>query len=76
MFKEDDYVNGVATFPLRFRNVRPEFDFKLWPDALLNVRFGVPGQGNFEATVPVNLRYFNPYRDRLQVYERQPFSSR
>ena len=71
--KRVDFVNGVATFPLRFRRVRPEFDFKLWPDALLNVRMGIPGQGNYEATVPVNLRHFNPFRDRLQVYEGSRF---
>ena len=71
--RQQDFVEGVASYPLRFRTVRPEFDFELWPDALLNVRLGVPGQGNYEATSPVMLRYFNPLRDRLQVYEGSRF---
>ena len=68
-----DFQDDVATFAWRFRTVRPEFDFRLWPDALLNVRLGVPGQGNYEASVPVIVRSFNPFRDRLQQYEGSRF---
>ena len=68
-----DFHDGVANYPLRFRTVRPEFDWELIPYALLNVRLGVYGQGNFEATVPVKIREFNPFRDQLQKYERSRF---
>lgn len=68
-----DFVDGVASYSLPFRNVRPEFDWDLMPVALLNVRLGVYGEGNFEATVPVVIRQFNPFRDRMQQYERSRF---
>ena len=68
-----DFIDGVARYTLRFRTVRPEFDWDLMPIAMLNVRLGVYGEGNFEATVPVEIRQFNPFRDRLQQFERSRF---
>ena len=68
-----DFRDGSACYTLRFRNVRPEFDWELMPCALLNVRLGVYGQGNFEATVPVAIREFNPMRDELQQYRDSRF---
>ena len=68
-----DFYDGVASYALRFQTVRPEFDWELIPVALLNVRLGVPGEGNFEASVPVEIRKFNPFRDQLQKYERSRF---
>jgi hypothetical protein len=62
-----DFHDGVASYALRFRTVRPESDWRLHSDALVNVRLGVFGQGNFEASVPVAIRKFNPVRDRLQL---------
>jgi len=69
----EDFFDGVASYALRFRTVRPEFDWELIPYALLNVRLGVPGEGNFAASVPVKIRQFNPLRDQLQKYERSRF---
>ena len=62
-----DFKDGVASYALPFRTVHPESDWRLHSDALANVRLGVFGQGNFEASVPVELRKFNPVRDRLQL---------
>jgi hypothetical protein len=62
-----DFTNGVARYAMRFRTVHPAFDLELRPEALVNVRLGVYGQGNFAATAPVELRKFNPFRDRLQL---------
>ena len=63
-----DFVDGVASYALRFRNVRPEFDFGLHSEAIVNVRLGAAGQGNFSASAPVVIRSFQPFRDRLQLY--------
>ena len=71
--RKGDFIDGVASYLLRFRNVRPEFDFDLMPVALLNVRLGVYGVGNFEASTQVIIREFNPYRDRMQLYEGSRF---
>ncbi|NOZ40181.1 MAG: hypothetical protein GXP24_08145 [Planctomycetes bacterium] len=71
----EDFLDGVASYALRFQTVRPEFDWELIPVALLNVRLGIPGEGNFEASIPVEIRQFNPFRDQLQKYERSRFLS-
>ncbi len=65
--KGDFDADGLATYRLRFRTVRPEFDVGLHADALVNVRLSVRGQGNYEVSVPVLIRKFNPVRDRLQL---------
>jgi len=62
-----DFTDGVASYALRFRTVRPEFDLGLHSEAMVNVRLGVFGQGNIAASVPVQIRNFNPFRDRLQL---------
>jgi hypothetical protein len=67
--QREDFVDNVASYALRFRTVRPEFDFELWAGALLNVRLGIHGQGTYEASVPVIVRRFDPFRDSLQQYE-------
>ncbi len=62
-----DFVEGTAFYRLPFRTVRPEMDLALRSQGLLNVRLGVAGQGNYEATVPVAIRPLNPVRDTLQL---------
>ncbi len=64
-----DFSEGVASYALRFRTVEPEFDFGLRSEALVHVRLGVFGQGNFAASVPVQIRSFNPFRDQWQLHQ-------
>lgn len=61
-----DFEGGIAELPLRFRRVSPEFDWQLCTAALLNVRLGVYGGGNFEASIPVQIQEFNPIRDEMR----------
>ena len=80
-----DFSDGLASYVLPFRAFKPEHDFELRPDgqlevrhgvyadAQLQVRLGVFGEGNFAATVPVPLWNFNPFRDRLQMFEGSRF---
>lgn len=68
-----DFVDGVALYAVRFRAFTPEFDDELRPYAQLNARLGVFGQGSYSATVPVVLWEFNPFRDRLQLFEGSRF---
>ncbi len=71
---EHDFVDGLAIYALRFRRgFGPEFDDELRPDAQLNVRLGVFGEGNYSATVPVPLWEFSPFKDRLQMFEGSRF---
>ncbi|QEG34215.1 hypothetical protein [Bythopirellula goksoeyrii] len=72
---ESMYADDLAMVRLRFRQLRPEFDLDLCTSALVNVRLGVPGVGNFEASAPVELRRFNPFREQLQYYEGSRFYS-
>jgi hypothetical protein len=69
-----DFVDGVAFYRLPFRTVRPEWDLELRSQGLLHVRLGVTGQGNYEASVPVSIRHFNPVRDQLQHLEGSRFA--
>jgi hypothetical protein len=62
-----DFVDGVATYELRFRGIAPERQFHLLPDAVLELRLGAFGQGNYSASAPVVLRLFNPLRDHRQL---------
>ncbi len=62
-----DFTDGVASYALRFRKTRPAFDVGLHSEAMVNVRLSVFGQGNFSASVPVQIRAFSPFRDRLQL---------
>jgi hypothetical protein len=68
-----DFEGGVAAYVLPFRDVEPEFDDELCTSGQINVRLGVVGDGDFAATVPVVLREFNPYRDRLQMFQGSRF---
>ena len=68
-----DFHEGVALYVFQFRDFAPEFDDELRPDAQLNVRLGVFGEGNFSATIPVPLWEFSPFRDRLQKFEGSRF---
>jgi hypothetical protein len=61
-----DFRDGIAELPLRYRRASPEFRWDLCTAALLNVRLGVPGAGNFEASVPVAIQEFNPIRDEMR----------
>ena len=61
-----DFHEGIAELPLRFRRASPEFRWDLCTAALLNVRLGVAGQGNFEASVPVAIQEWNPIRDEMR----------
>ncbi len=72
---ESMFVENLAEIKLRFRKVRPEFDLGLCTSALVHVRLGVPGTGNFEASIPMDLRKFNPYREQLQYQEGSRFFS-
>jgi hypothetical protein len=63
------FVDGVATVELRFRRAAPEWQLALLPDAMIEVRLGAYGEGNFAASAPVLLRPFNPLRDWHQLYE-------
>ncbi len=67
------FKDGLAMYVLPFRAFNPEFDDELRPDAQLNVRLGVFGEGNFAATTPVPLWQFSPFRDRLQMFEGSRF---
>ena len=65
--EKTDFADGVANYRLRFRKINPEIDVALHAEALVNVRLSVFGVGNFQASVPVLIRPFNPVRDRLQL---------
>jgi hypothetical protein len=73
LVRVQDFVQGAATYVLRFRNTGPEWQFDLLPDAVLNARLGATGHGDFEASTPVYLRPFNPLRDNLQLLEETRF---
>lgn len=65
--RSEDFVDGVATYTLPFRNTAPEWEFDLLPGAVLTVQLGATGHGNFSAAAPVVVRAFNPLRDDLQL---------
>jgi hypothetical protein len=65
----EDFVDGAACYTLKFRRTAPEWQFDLLPDALLTVKLGAYGHGNFAASAPVILRKLNPLRDDLQLLE-------
>ena len=71
--KADDFVDGVVTFNLPFRRTAPEWQFDLLPDAVVEVRLGVFGDGNFAASAPVVIRQFNPLRDNRQQHLKSRF---
>lgn len=62
-----DFVNGVASYEFRFRGTAPEWQFHLLPDAVLELRLGAFGHGNYSASAPVVIRSFNPLRDHRQL---------
>ena len=68
-----DFVDGVATYQLRFWRSAPEWQFDLLPDAMLTARLGAFGHGNYAASKPVVVRPFNPLRDNLQLLEETRF---
>lgn len=65
----EDFVDGAACYTFKFRRTAPEWQFDLLPDALLTVKLGAYGHGNFAASAPVILRKLNPLRDNLQLLE-------
>jgi len=68
-----DFVDGLASYVLPFRAFHPEFDDELRPDAQITVRLGVFGEGNFATTIAVPLWNFNPFKDRLQMFDGSRF---
>jgi hypothetical protein len=74
--KTDDFVDGAVTFNLPFRRTAPEWQFDLLPDAVVEVRLGVFGDGNFAASAPVVIRQFNPLRDARQQHLKSRFMPR
>jgi hypothetical protein len=72
----EDFVDGFATYELRFRRAAPEWQFDLLPDALLEVRLGAFGQGNYATAAPVVIRPFNPWRDNRQLWDGKRFAPR
>lgn len=65
----EDFIDGLACYTFKFRRTAPEWQFDLLPDALLTVKLGAYGHGNFAASAPVVLRKLNPLRDNLQLLE-------
>lgn len=68
-----DFAEGVAVVNLPFRHIRPDANPEICTAAMLNVRLGVRGEGNFESTIPLPLREYNPLRDALQYQEGSRF---
>lgn len=65
--KAADFVNGAVTVRLPFRRIDPERQLDLFELAALHVRFGVSGQGVFEATIDeLAIRRIGRFRDELQ----------
>jgi hypothetical protein len=62
-----------AVYQLAFWKVHPDFDLEYAADGLVHGQLGVPGQGNFEASVPVQLRTYFPLRDQLQLQSQTRF---
>jgi len=63
----DDFRGGVAVVRLPLRRAQPEKDTDWAAHALLHVRFVVPGEGTFDASVdPVRVRAWSPTRDALE----------
>jgi hypothetical protein len=71
-----DYGDWGAVYRFPFQNVHPEFDLASSADGLVHCKLGVPGQGNFEASVPISLRPYNPLREQLQLHQRKRFFPR
>ncbi len=66
--KSDFDEERGAVYDLRFRRFHPEIDVDIAPDALLNARLSVPGNGSFDASdANVNLRPLSQFRDELQL---------
>ncbi|MCR4411492.1 MAG: hypothetical protein NUV77_03590 [Thermoguttaceae bacterium] len=65
--RADEVKPFGATYRLPFRAVHPEVDPGVSPDGVVHARLGVPGQGVFEASVPVYLRTPGRLRDQLQL---------
>ncbi len=64
-----DFGAWGAVYRFPFQIVNPAEDPQLGPNGLLNIRLGVPGQGNYEASNPTRLRKFERIRGRLQLLE-------
>jgi hypothetical protein len=72
--RPEDFVDGVATYDLRFRATTPEWEFDIAPDAILTVELGATGHGHYAASAPVALRQINPLRDQMQLYRNSRFA--
>jgi hypothetical protein len=65
----DDFMSGHHVYRLPFNTVWPDDEFDLSSDAQLIVRLGAQGHGNFEASLPVQLRRLDRMRDDLQLQQ-------
>jgi hypothetical protein len=72
--RPEDFVDGVATYDLRFRVTAPEWEFDVAPDAILTIELGASGHGHYAASAPLALRRFNPLRDQMQLYRDSRFA--
>lgn len=69
----DDFGFLGATYRIPFRAISPEFDRDVDAAGLVHARLGVPGQGDFEASVAVRIRTSSPIRDQLWLREHTRF---
>lgn len=74
--READFIDGVARYELPFRRTAPEFQFPLYPDAILEARLGAFGHGTYAASTQVLLREYSTFRDRLQLFTGSRFIPR
>lgn len=65
-----DFGPDGAIVRLPFRRRWPDRDLQTSNNGRVQVRLGVPGEGSFDAYIPLNIRSIDPYRDHQQVYRR------
>jgi hypothetical protein len=68
-----DFDAWGAVYRLPFRTVHPEFDLQFGASGMVHAQLGVPGHGDYEASVQVTLRPYSSLRDELQLRGRGRF---
>jgi hypothetical protein len=68
--RAEDFGPDGAIVRLPFRRRWPDRDLNTSNNGRVQVRLGVPGHGTFDATIPLNIRSIDPYRDHQQLYRR------
>ncbi|OHB71112.1 MAG: hypothetical protein A2V70_04065 [Planctomycetes bacterium RBG_13_63_9] len=71
--RASDCDSWGVVYRLAFRRIHPEFDLDFAVEGLVHGQLGVPGQGNFEASVPTQIRTYAPIREDLQLLRHQRF---